>query len=159
MSASASRTARIGGRVLRNRRLVRAPIGLYRAGLGFLLGSRLLMVEHIGRTSGARRYVVLEVLTRPDPATYVIASGFGEKAQWYRNLRANPSARVWVGARRAVPATARHLSDTEADAVLADYRTHHAPTWEKLRPVLEDTLGHPVERGADLPMVALELHG
>ncbi|HTM84573.1 MAG TPA: nitroreductase family deazaflavin-dependent oxidoreductase, partial [Mycobacterium sp.] len=39
---------------------MRAPIWLYRARLGALLGSRLLMLEHRGRTSGARRYVVLE---------------------------------------------------------------------------------------------------
>ncbi|MET8156751.1 hypothetical protein ABZT47_10295 [Sphaerisporangium sp. NPDC005289] len=43
----------IGARVLRTRRLVRAPIWLYRAGLGILFGSRLLMLEHIGRTTGA----------------------------------------------------------------------------------------------------------
>jgi hypothetical protein len=58
-------------------RLVRAPVGLYRARLGFLLGSRLLMLEHTGRKSGARRYVVLEVVGHPRPRTYVVASGFG----------------------------------------------------------------------------------
>jgi hypothetical protein len=47
---------RIGARVLANRALMRAPIWLYRARLGFLFGSRTLMLEHIGRKSGARRY-------------------------------------------------------------------------------------------------------
>ena len=57
------RTADAG---LRTRWLVRMPVWLYRARLGFLFGNRLLMVEHIGRKSGRRRYVVLEVasLTR-----------------------------------------------------------------------------------------------
>lgn len=36
-------------RMLRSRRLMRAPIWLYRARLGGLLGGRLLMLEHIGR--------------------------------------------------------------------------------------------------------------
>jgi hypothetical protein len=51
--------------LLRVRWLVRAPIGLYRARVGFLFGSRLLMLEHLGRKSGARHYVVLEVVAHP----------------------------------------------------------------------------------------------
>src|SRR5690606_12262413 len=57
----------IGARVLRTRSLVRAPIALYKAGLGWLLGSRILMLEHRGRSSGLRRYVCLEVVERPSP--------------------------------------------------------------------------------------------
>jgi hypothetical protein len=71
---------RVGARVLANRALMRAPIWLYRARLGFLFGSRTLMLEHIGRNSGARRYVVLEVVGHPTPDVYVIASGFGLRA-------------------------------------------------------------------------------
>ena len=55
----------LGARALRTRWLVRAPINLYRVGLGFLFGTRLLMLEHVGRRTGARRYVVLEVVDRP----------------------------------------------------------------------------------------------
>jgi hypothetical protein len=55
-----------GARLLRSRRLVRAPIWLYRIRAGGLLGTRMMMLEHIGRTSGERRYVVLEeTLGRP----------------------------------------------------------------------------------------------
>ncbi len=151
------RLATIGGRLLRTRWLVRAPIGLYRAGLGFLLGSRMLMVEHIGRVSGARRYVALEVFGHPEPDTYLIVSGFGTTAQWYRNLRANPSARVWVRGRRGVPATAERLADAEADAALEAYVARHTASWERFRPVVENTLGGPIERGADLPILALHL--
>ena len=43
--------------LLRVRRFVRAPIAIYRARLGFIFGSRLLMLEHTGRKTGARRYV------------------------------------------------------------------------------------------------------
>ena len=86
--------------LLRVRWLVRAPIWLYRARLGFLLGSRLLMLEHLGRKSGTRRYVVLEVVARPRPGTYVVASGFGTRAQWFRNVRANPHVRVYAGGHR-----------------------------------------------------------
>jgi hypothetical protein len=73
---------RTGARVLRNRRLMRAPIWLYQARLGFLFGSRMLLLEHIGRKTGARRYVVLEVVGHARPGTYVVVSGFGDRAQW-----------------------------------------------------------------------------
>lgn len=151
------RTAAIGGRILRTRWLVRAPIRLYRARLGALLGPRMLMLEHIGRTSGARRYVVLEVFGHPDPATYLIVSGFGTKAQWFRNLQADPNARVWVGSRRPAAALAERLGDDAADAALEEYVHRHAKAWARLRPVVEDTLGRPIERGADIPIVALHL--
>lgn len=48
--------------VLHSRRVARAPISLYRVGLGFVFGSRMLMLEHVGRRTGARRYVVLAAI-------------------------------------------------------------------------------------------------
>ena len=111
---TANTFADLGARILRNRRLVRAPIWLYRLCAGALLGSRVLMLEHIGRTSGRARYVVLEAVGHPAPDSYVVASGFGAKAQWFRNIRANPHVRVWAGrplaqaGRRACAGPAAH---------------------------------------------------
>jgi deazaflavin-dependent oxidoreductase (nitroreductase family) len=76
---------------------MRAPIWIYRARAGALFGSRVLMLEHVGRKSGARRYAVLEVVDHPSPEVYVIASGFGRKAQWFLNIEADPRVRVYVG--------------------------------------------------------------
>lgn len=92
---------------------MRAPIWLFRARLGFLMGSRLLMLEHIGRRSGQRRYVVLEVVDRPGPGRYVVASGFGERSQWFRNIQAKPSVRVFIGRHGPRAATARTLAADE----------------------------------------------
>jgi deazaflavin-dependent oxidoreductase (nitroreductase family) len=78
-----------GAALLGVRWVVRAPIWLYQTRLGILLGSRLLMLEHIGRQSGTTRYAVLEVIDHPTPDTYVVVSGFGNRAQWFRNVRAN----------------------------------------------------------------------
>jgi len=143
---------------LRVRWLVRAPIWLYRARLGFVLGHRLLMLEHVGRKSGRRRYVVLEVVDRPRPDTYVVVSGFGDRAQWLRNLEADPRVHVSVGARVRAPASARRLSAEEASAALGRYADAHPQAWSALRPVLEDTLGARIDtHGTDLPMVALDL--
>ena len=44
------------------RALFRAPIYLYRLGLGWLFGKRILLLNHIGRVSGKQRQVILEVV-------------------------------------------------------------------------------------------------
>jgi deazaflavin-dependent oxidoreductase (nitroreductase family) len=149
-----SLTNALGARMLRNRRLVRAPIWLYRHRLGWLLGNRILMLEHVGRTSGLPRYVCLEVVDRPSPTTLVVVSGFGARADWYRNLAAHPECRVSTGRRRGVPTQARLMSDDEAAAALAQYQRAHPRAWDQLRGVIEHAVGHPV---VGLPMVELTL--
>lgn len=144
--------------LLRSRRLVRAPIWIYKARAGAVLGSRLLMLEHIGRKSGARRYVVLEVLDHPAPDRYVVAAGFGDNAQWFRNVRANPRVRVYAGSRAPAAATARVLTQDEADKTLAGYINRHPRAWAGFKGVLEKTLGRPItETNTPLPMVELRL--
>lgn len=152
-----SLSARIGRRILQTRAIVRAPIVLYRAGLGFIFGHRLLLLEHLGRKSGQRRYVVLEVVGRSAAGGYLVASGFGAKAQWYRNLVAHPQARIRVGWSGYLPARARLLEADETMAVLRGYAEQHPGAWERLRPIFEETLGADIsEAGTALPMVALE---
>ncbi|OBF99562.1 nitroreductase family deazaflavin-dependent oxidoreductase [Mycolicibacter sinensis] len=152
--------AGVASRLLRSRRLTRAPIWLYRARLGGLFGGRLLMLEHLGRKSGAVRRVVLEVIDRPGADRYIVASGFGDRAQWFRNITANPRVRVYAGSRRPAPATARVLDQREADRVLGDYIARHPRTWEQFSAVLGQTLGEPVTAtGTALPMVELRLAG
>jgi deazaflavin-dependent oxidoreductase (nitroreductase family) len=150
--------AKAGARLLRSRWLMRAPIWLYRARLGFLFRSRMLMLEHIGRQSGARRYVVLEVFGHPTPGTYVVVSGFGSRAQWFRNVRANPDVRVFIGSHAPVHATARLLTPAEADAALHAYITRHRRAWDTFKPVLETTLGSRIShRNTELLMIGLHL--
>ncbi|OBY30750.1 nitroreductase family deazaflavin-dependent oxidoreductase [Mycolicibacter kumamotonensis] len=148
-------------RLLRSRRLMRAPTWLYRARLGGLLGGRLLMLEHIGRKTGSARRVVLEVLEaqgHPRADTYIVASGFGDRAQWFRNILVNPRVRVYAGSRSPAPATARVLDQGEADRVLGDYIQRHPRAWEQFSAVLERTLGEPVTAtDTALPMVELRL--
>ena len=121
-------------RLLRSRRLMRAPIWIYKARAGALLSSRLLMLEHIGRKSGAWRNVVLEVVDHPTPETFIVASGFGSKAQWFRNIEANPRVRVYAGSRAPADATARVLDQHEADSELAAYRARHPRAWAQFKP-------------------------
>lgn len=144
--------------ILRIRGVVRAPIWLFRARLGVLFGSRLLLLEHVGRTSGERRYAVLEVVSRPTPRCSVVASGFGHRAQWFRNVQADPQVRITLGSHRPTPAIAQVLTMEQSAAALAGYAAAHPRSWRTLRPVFETTLGTAIgEHGTTLPMVAFEL--
>ncbi|WP_280232523.1 nitroreductase family deazaflavin-dependent oxidoreductase [Nocardia cyriacigeorgica] len=143
-----------GATLLRTRWFVRAPIVVFRARLGFLFGGRLLLLEHIGRTSGQVRYVVLETVDRPDTDTVVIASGFGESSQWYRNLLAEPRCRVSIGWRYRTAAMARMLDIEETAAVLAGYRVRHPKAYQELSGVIAETTGRDIDT---VPMVELSM--
>lgn len=150
---------RLAAKVLRVRWLVRAPIWLYRARLGTLFGNRFLMLEHIGRKSGLPRYVVLEVVDRTDDA-YTVVAGFGERAEWLRNLDANPRAHIWVGTRTHVPVVGERMTAEQGAEALRHYAAKHPGAWAKLLPIFEQTLGKPIsESGTTLPLVRLALAG
>lgn len=150
--------ASLAGRLLQSRRLMRAPIWIYKVRAGALFGSRILLLEHVGRKSGLPRYAALEVVDHSAPDTYVVASGFGRKAQWFRNIEANPRVRVYAGSHAPRTAVARVLTTPEADRTLAAYRTRHPKAWERMRPVLEQTLGAAItDTNTPLPLVELRL--
>ncbi|MGH8961317.1 MAG: nitroreductase family deazaflavin-dependent oxidoreductase [Jatrophihabitantaceae bacterium] len=150
--------ARCAAALLRVRWFVRAPIWVYRSRLGFVFGKRLLMLEHVGRASALRRYVVLEVVDHPTPSRYVVVSGFGDRSQWFRNVEANPQVRVYLGSHAPAVATAHRLDTEAATASLRRYASAHPRSWAKLRPVLEQTLGTRIdEHGTALPLIAIDL--
>jgi deazaflavin-dependent oxidoreductase (nitroreductase family) len=94
---------------------------LYRLHLGWLLGHRFLQLTHRGRKSGRVYRAVLEVI-RYDPQTResVALSGWGERADWYRNLQAGPAIEVRTGGRRYVPVH-RLLAPEEVYREMQDY--------------------------------------
>ncbi|MEU4656821.1 nitroreductase family deazaflavin-dependent oxidoreductase [Streptomyces sp. NPDC023723] len=99
----------------------RAPVLLFHAGLGPLLGGRLLLLHHVGRVTGLDRRVVLEVVAyEPSRRVWTVASGYGDRADWYRNLRARPKTVVQFGNRHHA-VTARFLAAEEGAETMADY--------------------------------------
>ena len=139
--------------------LVRAPIWLYRHQLGWLMGKRFLMLTHTGRKSGLPRHVVVEVV-RYDPNTgdYVIASGWGERSDWYRNIRQTPRVTVTVG-RRAHPALAERLAPDDAEQELRTYARLHPAAARSLARLmgysLQDTEADFAALSAHMPIIAL----
>lgn len=112
------------------RKLWRLPILLYRLGLGPLLGRRVMLLTHTGRVSGLPRRAVIEVV-RHDEHGYVAASGFGPRADWYRNVLANPEVILQVGG-RVLRAAAAPLTADEGAEIMATYAPRHPAAARRL---------------------------
>ena len=134
--------------LLRTRWLLRLPIPVYRASLGWVFGERLVMIEHLGRKTGERRFVVVEVIGMERNVVRV-ASGLGRTSQWYRNIEANGVAYISVGRFRRVRARARLLDAERSEAVLADYARAHPIAWRHRHAAM--LVAHGAE--ADIPVV------
>ncbi len=116
---------------------LRAPIWLYRARLGWLLGHRLVYLAHRGRRSGARREVVVEAVGYDAAAPSVtVVAAWGKNPDWYHNLRAAPAIEIRIGGRRWIAPHHRVLSADEVLATLHAYRIAHPRAWRRLAPLL-----------------------
>lgn len=124
-SATGPPIARLDPRRPPLRWLLRLPHLLYRTHLGWLLGERFLQITVRGRRSGHRRDVVLEVIGRdPETGDRVVASAWGARSQWFRNVRADPRVRVRVGWRE-FPGLLSTLDESVASEVLRAYARAH----------------------------------
>jgi deazaflavin-dependent oxidoreductase (nitroreductase family) len=102
----------------------RAPVMLYRIGLGRLMLGQV-MLTMVGRKSGQPRRAVVDLL-KHDAATdtYYVVSAYGGGSDWYRNLEANPAVKVQTRGRK-FSARAATLPPDEAEEVLLDYWRRH----------------------------------
>jgi deazaflavin-dependent oxidoreductase (nitroreductase family) len=114
----------------------RAPIWIYRLGLGGLLGERFVLLNHVGRKSGQPRQAVLEVVSHdPETGAYVVAAGFGEKSDWYQNAMVHPQVSIQVG-RKRMDARAERLPLAQATQVMLDYNRRHPAALRTLAGIL-----------------------
>lgn len=110
----------------------RLPIGLYKIGLGGLLGKRFLLLTHIGRKSGLERKTVLEVVRyNKATSTFVVAAGFGPGSDWYRNIGANPQVTIQCG-RERLQMVAHFLTPEQSGEELVDYARRHPQAMREL---------------------------
>ncbi len=114
----------------------RTPIVLYRLGLGRLLGWRFMHLKHIGRISGLERHVVLEVVDIDRTASRVyVASGWGERSDWVRNISATPQVEIQI-AGHTWPARARRLTPEEGAELLLRYGRKHPAALQSLARIM-----------------------
>ncbi len=138
-----------------------APRWFYSHRLGWLMGRRFLALSHVGRKSGIERQSVLEVACyHPDTQEMIVASAFGAKADWYRNIQATPSQRVRAGRAEFVPHQ-RFLEPEEARTVAEEFCRNHRlearmalPVFVAMGAAEKGEFSDPVDLMASLPMVA-----
>ena len=127
---------------------LRLPILLYRLGLGWMLGDRFLMLTHTGRKSGLPRQTVIEVV-KHDKATdtYYVASGWGEKSDWYQNIRKTPQVTIQVRGRK-FQTIAEFIPVEKAIDIVSTYAREHPVAFNELSGLF---LGERMTKGSDAP--------
>jgi deazaflavin-dependent oxidoreductase (nitroreductase family) len=127
------------------RALLRLPILLYRAHLGWLLGERFLLLIHTGRKSGIARRTVLEVIRHnAETGAYIVCSGWGAGADWFRNILKTPDVTIAVG-RRRFAARAVHLSEAEGEQIFLAYARRHPRAFRNLTRLLLNQRAESIE--------------
>jgi deazaflavin-dependent oxidoreductase (nitroreductase family) len=121
--------------------LLKAPVALYDAGAGRLLGHRFLLLAHRGRRTGRVYRTVLEVVAWDKAAREaVVVSGFGPTANWYRNVLASDPVEIRIS-RQRFPAQVRELDADEAVHVLAGDERRNRIAAPVVRAVLSKLVG------------------
>lgn len=141
--------------------LLRLPIWLYRLNLGWLLGQRFLLLTHIGRNSGITYKTVIEVVDYDEESgIYTIASGWGEKADWYRNILKTPEVTIQVG-RQTSKARAVPLTVSQGHEKLYAYAQKHPGAFRELSYLmlgrrLDADRDEILEMAEKIPLIALQ---
>jgi deazaflavin-dependent oxidoreductase (nitroreductase family) len=144
------------------RRAFVAPNSLYDNGFGWVLGRRFLQLTHTGRRTGRQHHVVIEVVRyEPFSGEATVVSGFGPRADWFRNVTAGGPVEVDFG-RGPSLAAYRVLPAEEAERVYAAYERRNVLIGPLVRWTLTLLLGWTYDGTAEarrrmvaeLPMVA-----
>lgn len=104
-----------------SRAFFRFPIYLYRAGLGWMLGERFLLINHFGRKTGLPRQAVVEVVYHDQESdSYYVVAAYGHKTAWYRNLLAQPEVTIQVG-KHKLEVVVKVVPSEQAGLILREY--------------------------------------
>ncbi len=97
---------------------------LYTSGNGWIIGKFILLLTHTGRKSGNRYTTPLQY--EKINGSYYIGAGRGSKADWFRNILADPHVHVQVG-RSVFDCLAEPVTDSERVADFLEYRVRNHP--------------------------------
>jgi len=97
---------------------------LYSIGFGPLIGKMILLLKTKGRKTGLPRVTPLQY--EEIKGAYYVGSMRGTKADWFRNVIANPNVEVCVGSKR-FEATAELITDTSRIADFLELRIRRHP--------------------------------
>lgn len=97
------------------------------------------MLEHKGRKSGQTRRTVLEVVASHRDAVFV-AAAWGSKAQWLKNVEADPRVAFHLGSKR-YETLAEFVPKGEALSVMNEYALAHPGALDRLAAFMLDDPG------------------
>ena len=105
--------------------MFKAPIQLWRLGLGPVIGRIVILITHTGRKSGLTRRTLAEYYTLND-RNYVVAA-FGRKAQWCLNLLADPRVTIQTSDGVTGARAVRVTDDQELEEVIRYFLRRDPP--------------------------------
>ena len=106
---------------------------VHRLGLGGwerLLGLQWMLITTTGRRTGRVHRVMVDVLGYDEATdTYFVEAAYGRRADWYRNIQANPVFRVQVGRHRFAARATPLSPDRGGELIVRFFRRR--PTYTK----------------------------
>lgn len=109
------------------RQAFKAPIFLWRMGLGFLIGKIFMILTTTGRKSTQPRHTAIEF--HEYKGRKYVYSGYGEKADWYKNILADP--RVTIQTASGTEHVIAHRITDEGELIEAFEYMAHNPTMRR----------------------------
>jgi deazaflavin-dependent oxidoreductase (nitroreductase family) len=100
------------------------PLLLHKMGLGGwerLIGTEWMRITTTGRKTGKRRESLVDVMDYDKATdTYYIEAAYGARADWFKNIKANPVFEAQVG-RRKFKAQAQELNAADTGEMLVRF--------------------------------------
>jgi deazaflavin-dependent oxidoreductase (nitroreductase family) len=104
----------------------KTPVFLYKIGLGGferIIGAEWMLLTTVGRKSGQPRQTMVDILDYDkDADTYYVEAAYGARADWYKNIQANPLFEAQVGRRKFKARAGELTSDNAAEMLVQFYR-------------------------------------
>ena len=102
----------------------KVPLFMHKLGLGGwerLIGAQWMLLITTGRKSGKRRETLVDVMDYDQANdTYYIEAAYGSRADWFKNIKANPVFEAQVG-RRKFQASAEELTEGDTGEMLVRF--------------------------------------
>lgn len=111
----------------------RIPILMFSANLGWIMDYRFVLLIHTGRKTGRQYMTVLEIIRYDKKSsTCIVASGWGTKSDWFKNITNNPKIIYQIKNNR-MDGIAERLPPDEASRELLNYADHHPVAFRILK--------------------------
>ena len=102
----------------------KAPLFMHKLGLGGwegLIGAQWMLITATGRKTGKQRQAMVDVMDYDkENDIYYIEAAYGSRADWFRNIKANPIFEAQVG-RRKFKASAEELTEKDTGETLVQF--------------------------------------